>query len=667
MSNDHASIELAILPSPKHIELKQGNGIHPDNIVNIRLENTQQPVLGKELKHLPLNSSREGISLVLRQDETDTKLTHKEGYRLEVKNDQIEIVARTEAGLFYGAQTLNQMLEDAREQNLNIPLCSISDYPDIDYRGVHLDLKHHLDHTKYYYDYIDRLAKYKINAIIVEFEDKIRYEKLPMVGAMQSICIDEWAAISNYARERNIEISPLVQGLGHADFILKHKEFHAIRENKHSDWTCCPSNEKTYEMQFALYEDAIRATPHGKYVHIGGDEVSGLGHCPLCKKTGKTGFQLQMDWLTRVCDFVKKQGRTPIFWDDMVFKSAGNYRATYDRSLSEEEAIELWNKGEQNLAKEIQRFPKDCIYMRWNYENPELPGNIKAMDWYQKNGLKVMAATAAQCTENVMPRFNGRVNYIHTFSKLTKEKDLYGILCTAWDDASPHIETHWRGYIAQAEYGWSTDKRNEEEFNKVYRQREFGYNAAKFPFQNELGNCMGYWEQCLLDKGIRMKMWINHGHYEHIALPDETKPGAWAEKYKVRLDSAVIKLEQYKKVKSQIASMRQSAIRNQYTLEFFNAINEYQVFSPQLLLALKDYDMHRNTESKDALQKLLTKYEKVRADLEKVYSKTRKIHKGVGYELTMNHHGHIANRTVDGSWITMIEADFVEGVKAILN
>src|SRR5678809_969734 len=110
------------------------------------------------------------------------------------------------------------------------------------------------------YDMIDRLAQIKINAIIVEFEDKLRYRKSPLVGASDAISIEEFAAISKYAKERNIEISPLVQGLGHASFILKHPEYKDLRDDTTSDWSFDPLNPKTYDLQFSLYKDCLLYT-----------------------------------------------------------------------------------------------------------------------------------------------------------------------------------------------------------------------------------------------------------------------------------------------------------------------------------------------------------------------------------------------------------------------
>jgi hypothetical protein len=70
------------------------------------------------------------------------------------------------------------------------------DYTVLSYRAVHFDFKHHLDHMNYYYESINRLARYKINAIVIEFEDKLHHCRQPPVGAPQSISIDEMASLT---------------------------------------------------------------------------------------------------------------------------------------------------------------------------------------------------------------------------------------------------------------------------------------------------------------------------------------------------------------------------------------------------------------------------------------------------------------------------------------
>lgn len=190
-------------------------------------------------------------------------------------------------------------------------------------------MKQHIDAVGYYYDVIDRLAQVKINAVIVEFEDKLRYRKAPLVGAGDAISVEEFGMLSRYAKERNIEISPLVQGLGHASFILKHDAFKKLRDDLASDWSFDPTNPETFALQFS--EDAIAATPYGKYLHVGGDEVGNLGMSEGAKKSGLTTMQLQMMWLNKVCEFATKHNRIPIFWDDMVFKLSDLYQTTWTK------------------------------------------------------------------------------------------------------------------------------------------------------------------------------------------------------------------------------------------------------------------------------------------------------------------------------------------------
>jgi hypothetical protein len=207
--------------------------------------------------------------------------------------------------------------------------------------------------------------------------------------------------------------------LGHASFILKHPEYKELRDDPESDWSFDPLNPKTYDLQFALYKDAISATPYGKYLHVGGDEVGKLGMSELAKKSGMKPLQLQMYWLKKVCDFAKEQNRIPIFWDDMVFKLSDLYETTYDPSISPEEVQKRWKEKEHVLNENINLFPKNCVYMRWNYDNPTLLGNIKALEWYRSNNLAVMAATSGQQIWPMLPRANSNFEPIKDFSRIT--------------------------------------------------------------------------------------------------------------------------------------------------------------------------------------------------------------------------------------------------------
>ena len=425
-----------LLPQPQSIEVLSGKGFMYNELTFVSATSgTPVPVLGPLADVLPRNR-RSGKGLYLQLSDQHVP-DSPEGYVLEVNDKGVAVTARTEAGLFYGCQTLEQLLEDSRDFGREIPRMKITDYPAIAYRAVHLDTKHHLDRMDYYYRMIDRLARYKVNAIIWELEDKLRFTRRPEIGAPNAISKQEMQALCRYAKERNVEISPLVQGLGHAGFILKHHW--ELRENPASDWEFCPSDPRTYEVQFDLYLDALEAMPYGKYLHVGGDEITAIGIDDRCKATGKTAFELQMIWLKKVCQFAVEHGRTPIFWDDMPLKYASIWELVLSNK-SEEEVAKVWNTDK--LDKAINLFPKECVYMRWKYEDATAPAHQRLLKWYHDKGLKVMGATAASAGDSpFLPRQNTRSEYVKGFSQLVADNQLEGILATAWDDGSPHLET----------------------------------------------------------------------------------------------------------------------------------------------------------------------------------------------------------------------------------
>ena len=209
-----------ILPEPQSVEIMKGKGLHYNDLSFIvNRSGEDYPVLVTMLGSLP-HKERNGKGVYLSLSEKEVPQS-PEGYVLQVSEKGVFITSSGQAGLFYGCQTLEQLMEDSRDFGLQIPALKITDYPDIAYRAVHLDTKHHLDRMEYYYRMVDKLARYKVNAIIWELEDKFEYSSHPEIASPNAISKQEMQAFCRYARERNIEISPLVQGLGHASFILK--------------------------------------------------------------------------------------------------------------------------------------------------------------------------------------------------------------------------------------------------------------------------------------------------------------------------------------------------------------------------------------------------------------------------------------------------------------
>lgn len=652
------------MPQPQSIEVLSGKGFMYNELTFVSATSgTPVPVLGPLADVLPRNR-RSGKGLYLQLSDQHVPDSPEE-YVLEVNDKGVTVTARTEAGLFYGCQTLEQLLEDSRDFGREIPRMKITDYPAIAYRAVHLDTKHHLDRMDYYYRMIDRLARYKVNAIIWELEDKLRFTRRPEIGAPNAISKQEMQALCRYAKERNVEISPLVQGLGHAGFILKHHW--ELRENPASDWEFCPSDLRTYEVQFDLYLDALEAMPYGKYLHVGGDEITAIGIDDRCKATGKTAFELQMIWLKKVCQFAVEHGRTPIFWDDMPLKYASIWELVLSNK-SEEEVAKVWNTDK--LDKAINLFPKECVYMRWKYEDATAPAHQRLLKWYHDKGLKVMGATAASAGDSpFLPHQNTRSEYVKGFSQLVADNQLEGILATAWDDGSPHLETVWRGFIAQGEFGWNPSARDIETFKRVHAQREYGFRPEdnRMEFLDELEKAIFFFDGALVTSGRRNPAW-GTTTFTLMELPDKTKPGAWSELYKDKIAQARIEADRYKKISEGIRTAEAEALRNRYTLQVYEQTNNLQNYPVRLILALNAYDTAKDDAArKAALEKVAEVcryFDVMRSNLESVYSETRFMEQPEGFIPDMNHHNHLASKTNNSNWWYYYEIPMVKKVHA---
>jgi hypothetical protein len=651
-----------LLPIPQQFEI---TGISDFDCSNVKtyFNDTKGwlPVFDAQLKDLTASNDMANADIVLK---INTSLDLKaEGYTLDITSEKINITGKDNVGLFYGLMSLSQLMEDACEQNANLPLTTITDFPELAYRAIHLDVKHHLEKTEYYYTLIDKLARYKVNGIIAELEDKLKFQRQPIVASADALSMKEWKDISEYAAARNIDFSPLIQGLGHASFILKHPEYYALRDNAESDWAFNPLDPKTYEVQFDLYLDAIEATPNGKYLHVGGDEVHTTG-----RGSGMSALELQLIWLGKVSEFAKKHNRIPIFWDDMPLKQADVYDPMFRPEMTQKEVDSVWSENEHKLTAFLDQFPKNCIYMRWNYSSPEAIGNTKAMEWFSSHGLQVMGATAGQTRWVLMPQEESNMDAIKTFAVNSINSGTNGLLLTLWDDDSPHFELYTRGIVAFSEYTWSGGKRSKDDIKTAYRQREFSNELAdaSYAFIDQLEKPVAFWKNALLQGNKRNYLTTMEKPLEEgvIDFPDPNNQGAWSEKHAKRLTASEEFIRSTDSIAKKIGVMQSKAIRNAYTLAIYEQVNLLSGFAPKLLLALRDYDRsdtpNTRQEALKHLNELRVEFARLREEFEAVYAKTRILEKPANYILDQDHHVHLANQSLNFDWQFKAEMLFFE-------
>ena len=229
-------------------------------------------------------------TIVLTQDTSLTDLG-SEGYLLEVTPKQITLKAPTQAGLFYGVQTLRQLFPpQIYSRNVvkgvvwKVPCVKIKDYPRFGWRGLMLDSGHDFQTLPFVYKFIDAMAAHKFNVLHWHLTDlgtwSIEIKKYPkLVDASTRgrgvkpgyYTQEEIRQVVKYAAERHITVVPEIEMPGHSvAALLAYPELNCPLKGG-AIWQYCAGNEKSFEFLEDVLSEVIELFP-SKYIHIGGDE-----------------------------------------------------------------------------------------------------------------------------------------------------------------------------------------------------------------------------------------------------------------------------------------------------------------------------------------------------------------------------------------------------------
>lgn len=310
---------------------------------------------------LPLKTVREEIypSHYIEVSYDSTLMIPDGGYTMLITEEKITIIGKNKGGVFYGLMSLLQMTESKFTNQFQVPCASISDFPQFQYRGMHLDCSRHfftVDEVKMYIDY---LALYKMNTFHWHLTDDQgwrieikQYPKLTSVGAYRTGTMKghyrdqqydtinyggyytqkEISEVVKYAKNRNITIIPEIEMPGHcAAALAAYPELGCIADTTYSvgqAWgvykeAFCPKPE-TFEFLYRVLDEVMALFP-SQYIHIGGDEVEKdqWMHCDYCQQLIKEKnlvdeHGLQGYFTKTIAEYVQSKGRNIIGWDEIL-------------------------------------------------------------------------------------------------------------------------------------------------------------------------------------------------------------------------------------------------------------------------------------------------------------------------------------------------------------
>lgn len=156
------------------------------------------------------------------------------------------------------------------------------------------------------------------NAVLWELEDQVRWETCPECAQADSWSKEEFEELLAYSRGLGLEPIPLLQTVGHGEYVMKHPAYRHFREDAgHSD-CYCTSNPEVRAFLKRWLEEFVELFGSVKYFHMGGDEAWWFGSCPECSRR-KRG-ELYAEHIFDLAEVLLKHGIRPGVWGDMILK-----------------------------------------------------------------------------------------------------------------------------------------------------------------------------------------------------------------------------------------------------------------------------------------------------------------------------------------------------------
>lgn len=505
--------EIDVIPMPRSVEYHSGNfTISPETkfYTNLSAESRQaltDYLEGTSLSSVPFAESATGNNGIELNLCDSSIVTGNEAYRIEIVKKGVRLSANTETGIFYGLQTLLQVLNNG--DNKTLPALTINDSPRFPYRGLHLDVSRHFFDKEFVKKQLNAMAYFKMNRLHWHLTDgagwRIEIKKYPRLTSFaawrpfdklndwwvegRTFCEqddpravggyytqDDIREVVAYAAERHITIIPEIEMPGHSEEVLATYPELSCSGKPYVNADFCIGTEKTFEFLENVLLEVIDLFP-SEYIHIGGDEASKSSWktCPRCQKRMADEHlnsvdELQSYMIHRIEKFLNDHGRKIIGWDEII-----------EGGLSPTATVMSW-RGEEGGIKAVKAGNQAIM----------TPGKYCYLDAFQDAPNTQPMAIGGYLTLEKVYSFEPVPD-----SLSTKEAELIlGVQGNVWTEHIPTPEHYeymiYPRILALAEIGWSPsevkkwDNFHTRALQAVNILREQGYNP--FPLEKEIGD-----------------------------------------------------------------------------------------------------------------------------------------------------------------------------------
>ena len=338
--------------------------------------------------------------------------TSRSGIGLDVKDGEAAIWGDE----FTNYATLIQLVKQSKGC---IPEIKTQEAFNFLFRGYHLDIaRGGVPNVETFKRILRWLFVLKYNYFAIYFEDLFPWMKYPQIGRHRGrLTEEELKEIIEYGKNLGIEVFPSLELSGHMEHILSLPEFRRFSEWHNPKEGCLDlSNKEAREFAYDLLGEAADFFP-SRYVHIGGDETWSLGRGKSLNKTwsfeGPNRYEAHH---RHMIEIVKKNGKEPILWGDMI---SGMYLREEGSRWAEVIESGIW---------------KETLVANWDYSPSAKEHFKKKINIFKKRGIQQIACPGLSNWNRYYPNFKTVIENLKNFLEAAREEGLLGFMVTAWGD-----------------------------------------------------------------------------------------------------------------------------------------------------------------------------------------------------------------------------------------
>ncbi len=376
---------------------------------------------------------------------------HDEGYVI-VPDGQggLAVIAETSAGIFYGAQTVKQLIRgNGKDAVLLAP--TLRDWPAMAHRGLSDDWSRGpIPNMDFLRREIRTLAAYKLNTFSPYFEHSFAYASTPVAAFPGgSMTPAEARELVEYAAQYHITVIPEQEAFGHLHNVLKFEQYSPLAETPHGA-VLAPSDPQTLPQIAEWFGELAKVFP-APYAHVGADETFELG-------------------LGRSRDVVKDRGLGAVYIDFLT--------QIHTALVPDHKQLLFWGDIAVNSPDLVPTLPKDMIAVSWRYDaEPDFTALIEP---FTKAGLETWVAPGVNNWNRLYPNNNEALGNIRAFVRDGQKLGAKGMLNTVWnDDGEGIFDENWYGVLFGAAASWQPGESSEDAFASSYGLAFHGDTSGK--------------------------------------------------------------------------------------------------------------------------------------------------------------------------------------------